>query len=131
MPGHGRLRGRDTSPHDGCLRSGSSNVLDARVLALGWVVQLDPRNDPAHVPAGAPRGAAGSASKLVKRSGGSGPIEQLAGSQHGMHDDGQFARNGNGGPLEAEPLAKLQPPCSQVAIGVNAGQDRRRGLVEQ
>lgn len=40
---------------------------------------------------------------------GSRPIEQFAGFQHGVHDDGQFARDGDGDgdSPEAEPFAKL------------------------
>lgn len=30
--------------------------------------------------------------------------------QHGMHDDGEFASNGDRRPLEAKAVAQLKPP---------------------
>ncbi len=34
-------------------------------------------------------------------------IEEFTRFEHGMHDDSQLARHGNGGALEADPLPKL------------------------
>lgn len=58
-------------------------------------------------------------------------LEDLAGLEHRMHDHRQFACHGDGGPIEADPFAQLEPPCAQVALGPDAGQDDRRRFVEQ
>ena len=63
--------------------------------------------------------------------GAGGPVEQFAGFQHRVHDDGELARHGDGGALEADPLPQLQPPGAQVALGRAAGQDDRGRFVEQ
>ena len=50
--------------------------------------------------------------------GGSGiRIEQLAGPKHGMHYYRQFARHRHGSSFEADPLAELQTPRGQSAVG--------------
>ena len=55
----------------------------------------------------------------------------LAGLQHGVHDDGQLARDRHGGALEAEPLAQLQSPGSQVAVHLATRQENGRRLLEK
>ena len=56
---------------------------------------------------------------------------KFAGYQHGVHDDGQLARNRDRSALEPEPLAELQPPFVQVALGSATHQQYGRGFVEQ
>jgi len=58
-------------------------------------------------------------------------VERFAGGQHGVHDDGEFAGDGNRGTLEAEPLSQLQAPCAQIGLCPAAGERRCCGLVEQ
>ena len=60
-----------------------------------------------------------------------GPIKELAASQHRVHDNGELARHGNGGALEADPLPELEAPSLQAALGRTAGQDDRCRLKEK
>lgn len=48
-----------------------------------------------------------------------------------MHDNGQFARDGDGSLFESDPLTQFQPPCSQGAISAGAGQVHGRCLLKQ
>ena len=41
-------------------------------------------------------------------------VEDLAGFQHRVHDDGQLARHGHGRALEADLLSQLQPHVRSV-----------------
>ena len=58
-------------------------------------------------------------------------VEELAGPQRGVHDDGEFPGHRNGGTLEADPLLELEPPCPERALGRGPGQDDGCGLVEE
>jgi hypothetical protein len=60
-----------------------------------------------------------------------GPIKELAGFQHRVHDNGELTRHGNGGSLEADPLPELEAPSPQAALGRAAGQDDGCRLKEQ
>ena len=55
--------------------------------------------------------------------------ERLTGDQHGVHDDGEFAGNGDRGTFEAKPLTQLQPPFAQVALGSAADQQHGCGFI--
>ncbi len=44
-------------------------------------------------------------------------IEELACSEHGMHDYRQFPRHSDGRPFEANPFPQLETPCTQTAAG--------------
>ena len=57
--------------------------------------------------------------------------EWLAGDQHCMHDDGEFAGYRDGCSLEAEPLSQLQPPFAQITFGSASSEQHGCGLVEQ
>ena len=48
-----------------------------------------------------------------------------------MHDHGEFARNGNGGALEADLLLEFQAPNAQRAVRSRSRQDHDGGFVEQ
>ena len=50
--------------------------------------------------------------------GGSGiRVKELARPKHRMHYNRQFARHGHGSSFESDPLAELQTPCAQSAVG--------------
>lgn len=60
-----------------------------------------------------------------------GPIKKLAGFQHRMHDNGEFARNGDRSSLEADLFPQLQPPGSKRTIGKGSRQDHCGSLIKQ
>lgn len=74
---------------------------------------------------------AGACELAVSGHGAGCPVEQLAGFQHRVHDDGQLARNGDGRTLEADPLSQLQPPGAQLAFGIGARQDHGCCFIKQ
>ena len=48
-----------------------------------------------------------------------GPIKELAGFQHRVHDSGELTRRGNGGSLEADPLPELEAPSVNQSSRLN------------
>ena len=46
-----------------------------------------------------------------------GSIKALAGFQHRVHDESEFARHRDRGPLEADLLPQLQSPGAKCAVG--------------
>src|SRR5215207_9965364 len=44
-------------------------------------------------------------------------LEELARPQHGVHHDRELSGDCDGGPLEADPLLELEPPCPERALG--------------
>ena len=71
------------------------------------------RDGPAHVPAGT-SGQRSRASAIFNLSSGcqtGGPVEELAGPQHGVHHDRELPGHGDRGSLEADLLAQSLPPC--------------------
>ena len=58
-------------------------------------------------------------------------VNSSHGTQHCMHDDREFSRDGDSGALEADLLAKLHSPVAQITIGVAAGQDDDSRLVQE
>jgi hypothetical protein len=73
------------------------------------------RNGSAHVPAGTSQRAQ-SLNAIFKRSsrGTNAPVEEGAGFEHRVHNDGEFTGNGNSRTLEADPFAELEAPGPQT-----------------
>ena len=71
-------------------------------------VQRSLRNGPAYVPAGTPRHAMRRFRAGCSGLGGWGPVEQFSRPQHGVHDHGELARDGDGGAFEADLFPELQ-----------------------
>ena len=59
--------------------------------------------------------------------------EILAGSKHGMHDDGEFAGNGHRRAFEPKTFPQLKAPCFEITNGVCSCPRKQRGrsLVEE
>jgi hypothetical protein len=55
--------------------------------------------------------------------GADGKIEQFTGSEHGMHDHGELARDRDGGSFEADLLLELEASDAQSAIDRGPRQD--------
>src|SRR5215213_2224642 len=94
--------------------------------SAGSAVHPIKRNGSAHVPAGTSQRAQ-SLNAILKRSsrGSNAPVEEGAGLEHRVHNDYQLMGNGNSRTLEADPLAELEAPGPQTAVGRAAGQDDR------
>ena len=88
------------------------------------------RNGSAHVPAGTDPLASCLLAELLRRSA-CGPIEEFAGFQHGVHDNGELPGHGDSGALEADALTELKAPVSQGALCGAAGQDDGRRFVQK
>lgn len=84
--------------------------------ALGGVpVHPIKRNGSAHVPTGTyPPASCLLAELLGGRS--SGLIEEFAGFQHRVHNDGKLSSDRDGGAFKPDPLAQFETPVSQCAL---------------
>ena len=60
-----------------------------------------------------------------------GPIKALAGFQHRVHDDSEFACHGDRRPLEADLFPQLQSPGSKRAVSPASSEDHRRSLIQE
>src|SRR5215212_5072409 len=60
-----------------------------------------------------------------------GSIEALAGFQHRVHDDSEFARHRDRGPLEADLLPQLHSPGAKGAVGKAPRQNDGGSLIQQ
>ena len=87
-------------------------------------VHPNTRNGSAHVPAGTSQRAQRLSAILNRSSGGSdASVEEGAGLEHRVHDNGELPRHSNGCPFEADPLSQFEAPSPQMAVGRAAGQD--------
>ena len=101
--------------------------------SAGSAVHPIKRDGPAHVPAGTSgqRSRANALCQVALGSYARGPVEELAGPQHGVHHDCKLPAHRNGGSLKADLLAQPQAPCPKGALGRVPRQYDGRGLIEQ
>src|SRR3954462_3036552 len=127
-------------------QAGSSSGWPSNVhIAVCEPPQPNKRNGRAHVPAGTShciRSADAKPQRLSTRrsrwNGGGTALRRRAGCRvkdapvppHRVHHHSEFTRQGDRSAFETNFLPQFQAPASQGAVGADAGQHPRRGLVE-